>query len=110
MAASTFAPAAAPSGVNHVVDVTAQGVAGMVVVPSMVLGIAVLTSMVDRLQESIERQRALTNRLQSSREEERTRIAREIHVELGQALTAIKLGLSALVRAVPEEFRPSKRA
>jgi len=37
--------------------------------------------------------RALSARLQSLREEERARIAREIHDELGQALTALKMDL-----------------
>lgn len=37
--------------------------------------------------------RALAARLQSTREEERLRIAREIHDELGEALTSQKLGL-----------------
>jgi signal transduction histidine kinase len=40
--------------------------------------------------------RALTGRLQSVREEERTHIAREVHDELGQALTGLKLDLSWL--------------
>jgi len=52
-------------------------------------------------QRSIDQLRALTARLQSVREEERKRVAREIHDQLGQALTAIKLDLSSLVRGVP---------
>lgn len=40
--------------------------------------------------------RALAGRLQASREEERILISREIHDELGEALTAQKLGLSWL--------------
>jgi signal transduction histidine kinase len=38
--------------------------------------------------------RALSERIESAREEERTNIAREIHDELGQALTALKLDLA----------------
>ena len=42
--------------------------------------------------------RALAARLESIREEERTRIARELHDELGQALTGLKLDLAWLER------------
>ncbi len=38
--------------------------------------------------------RALSERLEAVREEERTNIAREIHDELGQALTALKLDIA----------------
>jgi signal transduction histidine kinase len=38
--------------------------------------------------------RALTERIEQVREEERTNIAREIHDELGQALTALKLDIA----------------
>ncbi len=52
----------------------------------------------EQLRNSVEQQRQLSVRLQAVREEERTRIAREIHDELGQALTALKMDLSWLAK------------
>ncbi len=52
-------------------------------------------------EDSFAQLRALAARLESVREEERTRAAREIHDELGQALTAIKLEYTALLRDLP---------
>lgn len=52
----------------------------------------------EELRESREQLRQLAAKLERVREEERTRIAREIHDELGQALTALKLDLSSLKR------------
>ena len=52
-------------------------------------------------QRSFEQLRALAARLQSIREEERKGVAREIHDQLGQALTAIKIGLSSLIHDLP---------
>ncbi|HEX3718204.1 MAG TPA: histidine kinase [Verrucomicrobiae bacterium] len=50
----------------------------------------------DQLRESHKQLRALSVYLQHVREEERTRIAREVHDELGQALTSCKLDVSWL--------------
>ena len=50
----------------------------------------------ERLRDSREQLRALAAHLQSVREEERSRIAREVHDELGQALTSLKLDLAWL--------------
>jgi PAS domain S-box-containing protein len=47
--------------------------------------------------------RRLATRQQNVREDERTRIAREIHDSLGQALTALKLQLAAAQDAAAEE-------
>ncbi len=46
----------------------------------------------ERLRETSEQLRALSARVQSAREEEGIRIAREIHDELGGALTSLKVG------------------
>jgi signal transduction histidine kinase len=46
--------------------------------------------------------RALTERIEQMREAERTRIARELHDELGQLLTGIKLDFAATIRRLRE--------
>ena len=48
----------------------------------------------EHLRKSEENLRALAARLQSVREEEWTRIAREIHDELGQSMTGLKMDLT----------------
>jgi PAS domain S-box-containing protein len=59
-----------------------------------------------QLSASHEQLQALSNHLLSVQEEERTRISREIHDELGQLLTALKLDVNWLTR----HFAPQQRA
>ena len=54
------------------------------------------------LENSRQQLRALTARLQSGLEEERTRVAREIHDHLGQLLTALKMNLDWMERQLGE--------
>jgi len=55
---------------------------------------------------SPEQLRGLTERIELMREEERTRIARELHDELGQILTGIKLDFSSAVPRL-QQLKPS---
>jgi signal transduction histidine kinase len=55
-----------------------------------------------RLRASEENLRALAAHLQSVREEERIHIAREIHDELGQALTGLKFDINTMARSCAE--------
>ncbi len=60
----------------------------------------------EELRQSHEQLRALSTYLQRVREEERTRIAREVHDELGQALTGCKLDLAWIASKLPRELKP----
>jgi PAS domain S-box-containing protein len=62
-----------------------------------------------RLRQSREQLRALSSRLQSLREEERTSLSREIHDHLGQLLTALKLDLRSLERRIAENVEVESR-
>ncbi|MGE0406160.1 MAG: sensor histidine kinase [Candidatus Korobacteraceae bacterium] len=65
---------------------------------------------IEDVQFTSEQLWALEARVQHAREEERKRVAREIHDELGQVLTAIKLDLSSWVRELSSGTRePHKR-
>ncbi len=56
------------------------------------------------LIESEDKYRKLSNHLECVREEERTRIALEIHDELGSILTALKMDLSWLYQKLPNHL------
>jgi len=61
------------------------------------------------LQHSLRQSRALAGRLQTVREEERKRVAREIHDQLGQALTAIKIEVCSLIHERSQQSEPILR-
>ena len=57
----------------------------------------------EELMASSQQLRALAARLQQVREEERTRMAREIHDELGQALTGLKMDIAWMRDRLPRD-------
>ena len=70
------------------------------------IDIAERKRMGEELKTSREQFRNLAAHLQSVREEERTRMAREVHDELGQSLTALKMDLSWLSKKLPKNQGP----
>jgi PAS domain S-box-containing protein len=54
--------------------------------------------LLDQLSAARERQKMLTRRLVEAQEDERRRVARELHDEIGQTLTAVKINLQTLGR------------
>jgi signal transduction histidine kinase len=97
--------------------VSPLGIAAIVIGSGMAISIAVLASLLVRrhshereLKRSFAQLRALAARVQGAREDERKAVAREIHDELGQALTSIKIDLSALVRDDTRARAQPKRA
>ncbi len=63
-----------------------------------------------RLKETSNQLRDLASRIQTVREEERTMIAREIHDELGQVLTVLKIQLSLTAnKLLPEQQEVKER-
>jgi len=64
------------------------------------------------LERSREDLRSLSRHLQSVREEEKARIAREVHDELGSTLTALRMDLDWMAERLPPDMEPlrEKRA
>ncbi|HEY0455441.1 MAG TPA: response regulator, partial [Verrucomicrobiae bacterium] len=59
----------------------------------------------EKLRKSHEQLRALSVYLQYVREDERIRISRQVHDELGQALTGLKMDLYWLASRLPRELK-----
>ena len=61
------------------------------------------------LEAQREALRQVSLRLVNAQEEERRRLSRELHDELGQALTALKINLDVARRALPDDTPPRLR-
>lgn len=61
------------------------------------------------LHQAVESLRALTAKLETVREEERTRISRELHDDVGQALTGVRMDLDRLRERVERADLPQNQ-
>jgi PAS domain S-box-containing protein len=81
--------------------------------PAIYVGLNDITGrkqMEQELVESREQQRGLSAYMEAIREEERKRIAMEIHDELGQLLTALKMDVSLLKMRIAHDAEATKKA
>jgi len=95
-----------PDGQIRIVHIRADVERDASGTPSRVLGAIRDVTDEERTREEIEQQRdelrRLSDRLLLAQEEERTRIARELHDELGQMLTALKMDVDGLISGTRE--------
>ncbi len=87
------------------VGLTYVKTANGVVVMSLIEDVTKRKRAEEALKKSHDQLRSLSAHLQSVREDERKRIARQIHDELGQALTALDIDVSWLSRQFKSEQR-----
>jgi signal transduction histidine kinase len=78
-----------------------EGTRGVDLVAGILRDITEQKRATEDLQRSYGQLVALTAQLQSVREEERTRLARELHDQLGQSLTAIRIDLAS-IKSIPD--------
>jgi signal transduction histidine kinase len=107
MAALTVTRSSAPVDLSHAVPISLLEVVAIGSIAVTLLGVVVVTSMFDRLQHeralletTSEQLRALSASVGSAREAEGIRIARELHDELGSALTSLKWDLETVSAAL----------
>lgn len=109
MASASYTESATPPDLSHAVRISSLSAAGIGAVALTVLAVALLTSTLDRLQKQSSllrtagaQLRALSASLESAREEEGKRIAREVHDELGSALSGLRWGLEEVDEVISE--------
>ena len=75
---------------------------GLALAAAVLFALGVHVVRLRSLRERNSMLRQLTERLETAKEDERSRISRELHDELGQTLTAAKLNLQMASAAVPD--------
>ena len=93
MAAVSFTPSDLLPDLSRAVPISDLGILGIGAANVMILVVVLLTSQADRLHERNLLLRSYSRQLVQAQEIERRHLARELHDEVGQALTAAKINL-----------------
>ena len=96
MAGTTFTVSGQSPVISHVVTIGALGGVGFAVAAMTAAAAGLVTAFVDRLRAQ---GAVFAERLIAVQEGERARLARELHDEIGQELTAIRLNLGRIEQA-----------
>lgn len=104
MAALTFHQVDVAPDFSHAVPIDDLGIIGIGAANAMVLVVVVLTSLADRLQSQTAMIRSFSRRLEEAHEVERRHLSRELHDQIGQALTAAKINIDMLRSTMPADL------
>jgi signal transduction histidine kinase len=102
MASASFVSHPALPDLWHAVPISDLGILGIGAANGMLVVVVVLTAVADRLQNHRNFLRAFSRQLVEVQEVERRHLARELHDEIGQALTAAKINLESATEGWPE--------
>jgi signal transduction histidine kinase len=100
MAAVTFTSSDLLPDLSHAVSISNLAVAGIGADNVMLVVVVLLTALADRLQEQTVLLRRFSQQLVEAQELERRHLARELHDEIGQALTAARINLQSVMDVV----------
>jgi signal transduction histidine kinase len=95
MASMSLVSSAALPDLSHAVPISDLGILGIGAANGMLVVVVVLTALADRLQKHRNLLRAFSRQLVEVQELERRHLARELHDEVGQALTVAKINLQS---------------
>ena len=101
MASVSLVSSAALPDLSHAVPISDLGVLGIGAANGMLVVVVVLTAVAGRLQSQRNLLRAFSRQLVEVQEVERRHLARELHDEIGQALTAAKINLESATQDPP---------
>src|ERR1700730_7510978 len=105
MASVSLVSSAALPDLSHAVPISDLGVLGIGAANGMLVVVVVLTAVAGRLQSQRNLLRAFSRQLVEVQEVERRTLARELHDEIGQALTAAKINLESATQDPPAAGR-----